>query len=76
MNDHESADPIEKHTPALDAEAIMREIRTRIQQRRAQAEAQGLDFDALAEGRFTLDRPETLRYSELYYESAPAERER
>ena len=67
MNDHESVDPIEKHTPALDAEAIMREIRTRIQQRRAQAEAQGLDFDALAEGRFTLDRP-TRFNSELYYE--------
>ncbi|MBI5567275.1 MAG: hypothetical protein HY870_20420 [Chloroflexi bacterium] len=54
-------------TPAIDAEAIMREIRTRIQQRRAQAEAQGLDFDALAEGRFTPDRP-TRFNAELYYE--------
>ena len=51
----------------LDAEAIMREIRARIQQRRAQAEAQGLDFDALAEGRFTSDRP-TRFNAELYYE--------
>lgn len=51
----------------LDSEAIMREIRARIQQRRAQAEAQGLDFDALAEGRFTTDRP-TRFNAELYYE--------
>jgi len=51
----------------LDVEAIMREIRSRIQQRRAQAEAQGLDFDALAEGRFTPDRP-TRFNAELYYE--------
>jgi len=52
---------------AVNAEDIMREIRARIQQRRAQAEAQGLDFDALAEGRFTPDRP-THFNSELYYE--------
>jgi hypothetical protein len=52
---------------ALDAETIMREIRARIQQRRAQAEAQGLDFDGLAEGRFTPDRP-TRFNAELYYE--------
>ena len=67
MSNHESADSIEKVAPALDAEATMREIRARIQQRRAQAEAQGLDFEALAEGRFTLDRP-TRFNSELYYE--------
>ena len=54
-------------TPAINAEDIMREIRSRIQQRRAQAEAQGLDFDALAEGRFTPDRP-TRFNAELYYE--------
>lgn len=53
--------------PALDAEAIMREIRARIQQRRAQAEAQGLDFDALAAGRFTPDQP-TRFTADLYYE--------
>lgn len=58
-----SQDPM----PTIDAEAIMREIRTRIQHRRAQAEAQGLDFDALAEGRFTTDRP-TRFNAELYYE--------
>ncbi len=58
---------IKLHDPDIDAEAIMREIRTRIQQRRAQAEAQGLDFDALAEGRFTPDRP-TRFNAELYYE--------
>lgn len=51
----------------LDTEAIMREIRARIQQRRAQAEAQGLDFDALAAGRFTPDRP-TRFNADLYYE--------
>jgi hypothetical protein len=51
----------------INAEAIMREIRARIQQRRAQAEAQGLDFDALAEGRFTPDRPARFN-AELYYE--------
>jgi len=54
-------------TPAIDAEAIMREIRARIQQRQAQAEAQGLDFDALAEGRFTPEQP-TRFNAELYYE--------
>ena len=58
---------IETHDPDLDAEAIMREIRARIQQRRTQAEAQGLDFDALAEGRFTPDHP-TRFNAELYYE--------
>ena len=51
----------------LDSEAIMREIRSRIQQRRQQAEAQGIDFDALAEGRFTPDRS-TRFNAELYYE--------
>jgi hypothetical protein len=51
----------------INADDIMREIRARIQQRRVQAEAQGLDFDALAEGRFTPDRP-THFNAALYYE--------
>ncbi len=51
----------------INTEDIMREIRARIQQRRAQAEAQGIDFDALAEGRFTPDRL-THFNPDLYYE--------
>lgn len=54
-------------TPEIETDAIMREIQARIQQRRAQAEAQGLDFDALAEGRYTPDQP-TRFTAELYYE--------
>ncbi len=53
--------------PKLETDAIMREIQARIQQRRIQAEAQGLDFDALASGRYTPDRP-TRFNAELYYE--------
>jgi len=67
MTSDKSTNPIEIHTPEVDAEAVMREIRARIQQRRAQAEAQGIDFDALAEGRFTPDRP-TRFSADLYYE--------
>ena len=50
MND-ETADIVNIRDPEIDAEAIMRDIRARIRQRRAQAEAQGLDYEALAEGR-------------------------
>src|SRR3972149_7067809 len=67
MSNDEPTQPSENFTAPLDAEAIMREIRARIQQRRAQAEVQGQDFDALAEGRFTPDRP-THFNAELYYE--------
>jgi hypothetical protein len=67
MSDDKPKADLQVTDAALDAEAIMREIRARIQQRRAQAEAQGLDFDALAEGRFTPDRPTRFNV-ELYYE--------
>ena len=49
MND-ETADIVNIRDPEIDAEAIMRDIRARIRQRRAQAEAQGLDYEALAAG--------------------------
>ena len=41
---------IEIRDPAIDAEAIMRRIREAIRQRRAQAEAQGVDYEAFVEG--------------------------
>jgi hypothetical protein len=66
---------IEWRDPELDAEAIMREIRKRIRQRRAQAEAQGLDFDAIAQGeageqaagRFSRELYSGLRQMRLSY---------
>jgi hypothetical protein len=50
VNSEDLNSVIEWRDPELDAEAIMREIRERIRQRRTQAEAQGLDFDAIAQG--------------------------
>jgi Flp pilus assembly protein TadB len=42
---------IESQDDELDIESVMREVRARIQSRRAEAEARALDYDALAEGR-------------------------
>ena len=50
---------------ALDTEAIMHEIRTRIRTRRAKALAKGMDWQAFAEGLYPLPRGATLS-RELY----------
>ena len=58
---------LEIRDPAVDAEAIMNEIRARIRQRRAQAEAQGLDYDAFVEGLYAAKT--AARFDrELYYD--------
>ena len=43
---------IEIRDPEIDAEAIMRQIRANIRQRRMQAEAEGLDYTSLASGTY------------------------
>ncbi len=50
MADDSLSDVIEIRDPEIDAEAIMRQIREGIRKRRAEAEARGLDYDALASG--------------------------
>ena len=50
MADTETQDIIEIRDPDIDADAIMRQIREKIRERREEAEAQGIDFDTLAEG--------------------------
>ncbi len=56
-------DPIEQfriEAPDLDAETIMQEIRARLRARREQAEVQGLDFEAYADGLYPLDADAVL----------------
>lgn len=48
-------DIVEIHADQIDSEAIMRTIRANLQQRRAAAQAQGLNFEALASGVLTQD---------------------
>lgn len=64
---------IEIRAPEIDAEAIMRQIRENIRRRRETAQAQGLDFDALAqgawgegEGRFAAVYQQLRRLNALY----------
>jgi len=57
--------PFDLEAPDLDAEAIMREIRTRIRARRAEAKARGLDFEAYADGLYPLP-PDALFSRDLY----------
>jgi hypothetical protein len=49
----------------LDTEAIMQEIRTRLRARRAEARAQGLDWEAYADGLYPLP-PEATFSRDLY----------
>ncbi len=57
---------VEIRDPEIDADTIMRQIREKIRQRRAQAEAQGLDYEALVEGLGI--SPEAARFDRhLYY---------
>ncbi len=50
MNRDDVRDVIEIRDPELDAEAIMRQIRENIRERRAEAEAKGLNYEAFVEG--------------------------
>ena len=50
MTDDDLSNVIEIRDPEIDAEAIMRQIRENIRRRRAEAEARGLDYEALALG--------------------------
>lgn len=52
MDDNDVRDVIDIQDPEIDAEAIMRQIREKIHQRRMEAEAHGLDATALAEGQY------------------------
>jgi branched-subunit amino acid aminotransferase/4-amino-4-deoxychorismate lyase len=47
------SDIVEIHADEVDVEAIMRTIRANLQQRRVTAQAQGLNFEALASGVLT-----------------------
>jgi hypothetical protein len=49
----------------IDAEAIMQEIRARLRARRAEAKAQGLDFEAYADGLYPLP-PDAPLSREVY----------
>jgi hypothetical protein len=58
---------IEIRNPEIDAEAIMRRIRENIRQRRSEAEAQGLDYEAFVEGLYA--SPDAARFDRsLYYD--------
>ena len=50
MANDDLSNAIEIRDPEIDAEAIMRQIRENIRRRRAEAEARGLDYEALALG--------------------------
>jgi hypothetical protein len=67
--------------PDLDTEAIMQEIRARIRARRAATKAQGLDWEAFADGLYPLppdavlsrDLHEAVRYVGLDYDKVQVE---
>ncbi len=69
-------DVVEIHADQVDSETIMRTIRANLQQRRSAAQAQGLDFEALASGVLTQDSgrfaPEV--YTNLRRANATADR--
>ncbi|MCP4537588.1 MAG: hypothetical protein GY832_10610 [Chloroflexi bacterium] len=57
---------IEIRDSEIDADAVVRQIRENIRQRRSQAKAQGLDYEAFAEGSHA--SPDTSRFDrKLYY---------
>lgn len=66
-NDAQLNNIIEIRDPEIDAEAIMRQIRENIRKRRAQAEAQGLDYEAFVEG-LTASKVEARFDQSLYYD--------
>jgi hypothetical protein len=52
-------------SPDLDTESIMQEIRARLRARREQAKAQGLDFEAYADGLYPID-PDAVMSRDLH----------
>jgi hypothetical protein len=72
---------IESQDPEFDVEAVMREVRARLEARRAEAEARDLDYDAFAEGRFgtapiagiDVATQEALHYVSLGYDKVGVE---
>ena len=81
MTDAEPTDSFTIEGSDIDAEAIMQEIRARIRARRAEARAQGLDFQAYADGLYPLppdavfgrDLYEAVRYVSLGYDKVGVE---
>ena len=57
--------PFDLEAPDLDTEAIMREIRARIRERRVEAKARGLDFEAYADGLYPVP-PDAVFSRDLY----------
>jgi hypothetical protein len=78
---HDEVDSLGLEAPGVDAEAIMQEIRARIRARRARAKAQGLDWEAYADGLYPLppdailsrDLYEAVRYAGLGYDKVTVE---
>ena len=62
---HDVNDSIEIRDPAIDTEAVMRRIRENIRLRRAQAEAQGVNYDAFVEGLYAAKA--TARFGHMLY---------
>jgi len=58
---------VEIRDPEIDAESIMRRIRENIRKRRAQAEEQGLDYEAFVEGLYASQATARFDHS-LYYD--------
>src|SRR2546425_333324 len=68
MNESQDvSESIEIRDPAIDSEAVMRSIRENIRQRRAQAEAQGLNYEAFVEGLYAARATARFDHS-LYYD--------
>jgi hypothetical protein len=65
MNEDDPAAGMNVEGDGLDTEAIMQEIRSRIRDRRAKARAQGLDWEAYADGLYPLP-PDAILSRELY----------
>lgn len=64
----ESKDTIEIRDPEIDIEEIMARIRQRIQERRSEAQAQGLDYDRLVDDQAVNFRTSGRFDSDLYYD--------
>lgn len=65
MTSHDPTSMFQAEGMEIDAEAIMQEIRTRLRARRAEARAQGLDWEAYADGLYPLP-PEATFSRDLY----------
>ena len=62
---HDVNDSIEIRDPAIDSEAVMRRIRENIRLRRAEAEAQGVNYEAFVEGLYAAKT--TARFGHMLY---------